>query len=125
MADERMDETAPEEREAQAKLDRERPVDAVRRLFRAERQAVLSTLSARRQGWPFASLAPYALSRAGEPVLLLSSLAQHTKNLAADSRACLFIQDRTARDPQAGARATVLGHVRHAVPHEGADVRAR
>jgi putative heme iron utilization protein len=116
---------APEEIEAQRSLDRERPAEAVRRLLRAQDQAVLSTLSAARHGWPFASLAPYALSCRGEPILLLSTLAQHTRNLAHDPRSCLFVQDRAAADPQAGARATVLGRVRPADPGELDDVRAR
>jgi putative heme iron utilization protein len=127
MADQRaVEAAAPEEIEAEKNLEREHPAQAVRRLLRAERQAVLSTLSAARHGWPFASLAPYALSCEGEPILLLAGLAQHTKNIAVDPRSCLFIQDRAAEtDPQAGARATVLGRVRRAEPDEFEDVRAR
>ncbi len=127
MADQLDVKAAPrEEIEAQRSLERERPGDAVRRLLRAESQAVLSTLAAARQGWPFASLTPYALSRQGEPILLLAGIAQHTRNIAADSRSCLFVQDRAAaEDPQASARATVLGRVRRAEPDEVEDVRAR
>jgi len=127
MADRRqVDDRAPEEIEAQRSLERNRPGHAVRQLLRAERQAVLSTVSARRQGWPFASLAPYALSSEGEPILLLSTLAQHTKNIALDPRSCLFVQDGAgAADPQAGARASLMGHVRRAEPGEVPDVRAR
>ena len=117
---------AREEIEAQRSLERERPGDAVRRLLRAESQAVLSTLSAARQGWPFASLTPYALSCRGEPILLLAGIAQHTRNVATDPRSSLFVQDRGAAiDPQASARATVLGRVRRAEPDELEDVRAR
>jgi heme iron utilization protein len=73
---------------------------------------VLATLSARRQGWPFASLAPYALTDDGEPLFLLSDLAEHTRNLRTDSRASLLVQDSAALgDPQAGARVTLLGSV--------------
>jgi heme iron utilization protein len=115
----------PEEVEAQARLDRAHPADAVRRLLHAESQAVLSTHSTRRQGWPYASLAPYALSRHGEPILLLASMAHHTKNLEADPRSCLFVQDLGADDPQAGARASLLGRVRRADDGEVRDVRAR
>ena len=79
-------------------------------LLAAERQAVLATLSARPGGWPFASVAPYALTHGGEPLLLLSDLAEHTRNLRADRRASLLIQDsREAEDPQAGSRVTLLG----------------
>jgi heme iron utilization protein len=78
----------------------------------AERQAVLATLSASRRGWPFASLAPFALTEQGEPLLLLSDLAEHTRNLRADARASLLVQDHTSlEDPQAGARVTLLGVV--------------
>jgi heme oxygenase (biliverdin-IX-beta and delta-forming) len=115
----------PEVREAQARLDRAQPAAAVRRLLRAESQAVLSTHSARRRGWPFASLAPYALSRDGEPILLLARMAQHTLNLEGDPRSCLFVQDGRAVDPLAGARASLLGRVRRADAREVADVRAR
>jgi heme oxygenase (biliverdin-IX-beta and delta-forming) len=115
----------PEVREAQARLDRAQPAAAVRRLLRTESQAVLSTHSARRRGWPFASLAPYALSCDGEPILLLARMAQHTLNLDGDPRSCLFVQDGRAVDPMAGARASLLGRVRRAEAREVADVRAR
>jgi heme iron utilization protein len=93
-------------------------VAALRRVLAGERDGVLATLSARHPGWPFASLAPYALDARGEPILLLSDLAEHTRNLRADARASLFVQDRAQPDPapdpgqaQAGARLTLLGRV--------------
>jgi putative heme iron utilization protein len=83
---------------------------SLRQLLLAERQAVLATLSARRTGWPFASVAPYALDADGQPLLLLSELAEHTRNLRVDPRASLLVQDSAALDdPQAGARVTLLG----------------
>jgi putative heme iron utilization protein len=87
-------------------------IRALRDLLAAERAGVLATLSARRDGWPFASITPYALTSSGEPILLLSDLAEHTKNIRADPRASLFVQDSAARDdPQAGARLTLLGRI--------------
>jgi heme iron utilization protein len=84
----------------------------VRALLENESSGVLATLSASRGGWPFASVAPYALTDRGEPVLLLSSLAEHTRNVQADSRASLLVQDHASlADPQAGARITVLGQI--------------
>lgn len=71
---------------------------------------MLATLSARHGGWPFASATPYALSPEGEPLLLLSELAEHTRNLRTDPRASLLVQDSSAADdPPAGARVTLLG----------------
>ena len=84
----------------------------LRELLANERHAVLATLSASRDGWPFASVAPYALSDAGEPLLLLSDLAEHTRNVRADPRASLMVQDGASlNDPQAGYRVTILGQV--------------
>src|SRR5207245_1485810 len=97
---------------------------ALRALLAAERHAVLATLSASRDGWPFASLVPYALSADGEPLLLLSDLAEHTRNVRADPRASLFVQDGSCTaDPQAGCRVTILGQVELVVDSELAIAR--
>jgi putative heme iron utilization protein len=83
---------------------------AMRRLLAQERCGVLSTLHKAHGGWPFGSLAPYALTAAHEPVFLFSTIAEHTHNLRADPRASLLVQDRDAGDdPLAGARITLLG----------------
>ena len=77
--------------------------------------ATLSTLAAERdvEGWPFGSLAPFALRADGTPIVLLSEIAQHTKNLRRDSRVSLFVRDPHATgDAQASWRVTVLGRAR-------------
>jgi putative heme iron utilization protein len=85
---------------------------SLKALLERETSGVLATLSASRHGWPFASVAPFALSERGEPVLLLSRLAEHTRNLQADDRASLLVQDHASlADPQAGARITILGQI--------------
>jgi putative heme iron utilization protein len=90
----------------------EAAVQAARALLAAESVGVLSTISVHRPGFPYGSVTPYALSARGEPLLLLSRLAAHTKNLLADPRASLFVGDRSAaEDPQAGARVSLLGRV--------------
>ena len=100
--------------------------EELRGLLRRERQGLLSTISLHRPGWPFGSLAPYALSARGTPLLLLSSIAEHTRNLTADGRASLLVQARERQDdPQAGARATILGDVRPVEAASRADARAR
>jgi putative heme iron utilization protein len=90
-------------------------------LLAAERHGVMATLSARRDGWPFASLAPYALTESGEPLLLLSDLAEHTRNVRVDARASLIVQDSSAvhDDPLAAPRATLLGTVEQLPPTDG------
>ena len=90
----------------------EAAVRAARALLAAESIGVLSTISVHRPGFPYGSVTPYALSAQGAPLLLLSRLAAHTKNLLADPRASLFVGDRSAaEDPQAGARISLLGRV--------------
>lgn len=77
--------------------------------LRAQRYGVLSTHSRSVPGYPFGSITPYVLGAAGEPVIYISTLAEHTKNVAADPRVSLTVFDPTdAADPQAGARLTVL-----------------
>lgn len=64
-------------------------------------------------GAPYASLVAPAPDMTGAPLLLLSDLAQHTRNLAADPRASLLV-DATAGHavPLAGPRASLLGRLR-------------
>jgi putative heme iron utilization protein len=51
------------------------------------------------------------VSGAGEPIILISEIAEHTRNLRADARASLLVQDSAAMaDPQAGARVTLIGY---------------
>ncbi len=101
--------------------------ELARALLRQEHAAVLATTSTRVPGHPFASLVPFALTREGEPLLLLSALAQHTRNVAADARACLFVHDAAgaAKDPRTAARAAVLGRIRPVAAEEEPDARAR
>jgi len=99
---------------------------AARALLDAESVGVLSTVSVHRAGYPYGSVTPYALGADGGPLLLLSRLAAHTRNLQADPRAGLFVGDRTAAaDPQAGARVSLLGQVHPLAAAAVADGRAR
>jgi putative heme iron utilization protein len=100
--------------------------DEIRTLLEAEAVGLLSTLSVHRAGFPYGSLTPFALSAQGRPLLLLSGLAAHTKNLLADPRASLFVGDRNAvEDPLAGARASLLGRAARVAAADEPDARAR
>jgi putative heme iron utilization protein len=115
------------ERGAAEALVRSGGADVVRALLARELAGVLGTASASRGGHPFASLVPFASSVDGEPLLLLSSLAQHTANLAADPRACLFVHDAAAaaNDPRTAARAALLGRARRVEATCEEDARTR
>lgn len=71
----------------------------------------LATMSVEAQGFPFASLTPFAVDGSGDPIFLLSELAEHTANLKADPRASLLVADalRPGADPLALERVTLVG----------------
>ena len=67
-------------------------------------------------GTAFGSVVPYALTDDGAPFILISQLATHTKNLLADPRASLLVQQPSAQDdPQAGWRLTLVGQMRRQI----------
>lgn len=71
--------------------------------------AALATHSVAVPGYPFASAIPFATDERHRPILLISRLAEHTQNLAADARASLMVHT----PPKNGdmARATLVGQV--------------
>lgn len=82
-----------------------------RRLMRACDRAVLSTALVG-SGWPYGSLVMTACDHAARPLLLISDLAEHTKNLGADARASLLFDGTVDMDnPLTGARVTVTGRL--------------
>lgn len=83
-----------------------------RLLVRSARTAALATAERENDAWPYASLAETACDHAGRPILLLSDLADHTKNFSVDSRVSLLF-DNTAglATPLTGARATLQGRI--------------
>ena len=88
----------------------ESPAATARRLMRALDRATLATSQ---DGWPYASLVLAALDHDASPLLLLSDLAEHSKNLKRDARASLLFDGTAGRDdPLTGARVTVLGEVK-------------
>jgi len=80
-----------------------------RRLLRRQQHGVLSTLSKKLNGYPFGSVTPFVLDHQARPVILISTLAEHTKNIEADPRVSLLAHD-TSTDIQANARVTVVGN---------------
>ena len=93
--------------------------ERARTLVYLGRVGTLSTHSRKATGFPFGSVAPYGLDESGRPTFLISTMAMHTQNLAADGRASLLItQPGWTEDPLAGARVTLVGTV---VPLPDAD----
>ncbi len=80
-----------------------------RDLVTRARHAALATIGLRPAGHPFASLVAVAADERGRPLLLLSRLAEHTKNLEASAKASLLVSDGDAPAPLSAARVTLLG----------------
>src|ERR1700747_1279315 len=87
---------------------------AARELFLQESFGVLSTISVDLPGYPFGSVTPYCADEQGRPVIYISYIAQHTKNIVADSRVSLtvFEAQQGATDIQAQGRVTLIGDAR-------------
>jgi len=86
---------------------------AARRLMRQSRSAALATALAGSGGWAYASLVTTACDADASPILLLSGLADHTRNLADDARASLLFEAASGLgNPQTGPRVTVMGRLR-------------
>ena len=92
-----------------------------RQYLRRHHAGVLATLSQRLGGYPFGSVVPFVLDHAAQPVVLVSRLAEHTKNIAADPRASLLVHDAAA-DVQTAARLTLVGDA-EPVPEPAATAR--
>ena len=84
-----------------------------RKLLRQCRHAALATHSRRMQGYPYASVVPIMLDRDAHPIMCVSRLAEHTKNIDADERVSI-VAHTPADDIQAAPRLTLLGSCRRA-----------
>lgn len=99
----------------------------VQRLIRTADRAALSTTLAPTaddtEAWPFGSLVMLACDHDAAPILLMSDLSEHARNLARDPRASLLI-DGTAglSDALTGPRVTLLGR---AIPDPDPTLRRR
>ena len=85
------------------------PAKAVKSLLRRSRQGALATLMTG-SGDPYCSLVNVASHPDGSPILLISRLALHTKNLLADTRVSLMLDERGEGDPLEGSRIMLAGH---------------
>ena len=84
-----------------------------RSLLRRSRQGALATLMAG-SGDPYCSLVNIASHPDGSPILLISRLALHTRNILADARVSLMLDERAEGDPLEGARIMLAGRAEEA-----------
>ena len=95
-----------------------------RRLLNHQSFGVLSTHSADVEGYPFGSIAPYALDYDGQPAILISEIAQHTRNIKQNEKVSLTVFDPLAEDPQASSRLTWIGDA-ESIDQSETDIRHR
>lgn len=97
------------------------PKTAAKKLMREARSGALATLMAG-SGDPYCSLVNVASAPDGAPILLISRLAVHTRNILADARVSIMLDERKEGDPLEGARVMLLGT---AVKTESEAIRRR
>ena len=81
-----------------------------RQMLRAHRYGALSTLSKKFDGHPFGSITPYMVDHDGSLLILISGLAEHTKNILSDSRVSLITHDQNDPHIQTQGRVTLVGN---------------
>jgi putative heme iron utilization protein len=84
------------------------PAQAAKKLLREARSGALATI-AEGSGDPYCSLVNVATAADGSPILLISRLALHTRNILAYPRVSLMLDERKAGDPLEGARVSLMG----------------
>src|SRR5260370_29834442 len=84
-----------------------------RSLLRRSRQGALATLMAG-SGDPYCSLVNVSSHADGSPILLISRLALHTRNILGDSMVSLMLDERAEGDPLEGSRITLAGRAEQA-----------
>src|SRR3954447_17002561 len=95
-----------------------------RALRRRSRQGALATL-APGSGDPYCSLVNVASHSNGSPILLISRLAVHTRNILADPRVSLMLDERAEGDPLEGSRIMLAGRAEQATDDEVMLLRGR
>lgn len=80
-----------------------------RALVRATDRATLAS-AMKQDGWPYASLVMVACDFDANPLLMISELAEHTRNILSEDRVSLLVDDTQGLDnPLTGTRVTLIG----------------
>jgi len=95
-----------------------------RGLLRRSRQGALATLMAGSCD-PYCSLVNLASHPDGSPILLISRLALHTRNILADARISLMLDERSEGDPLEGSRIMLAGRAEQAADDDAERLRRR
>lgn len=100
------------------------PGQTARRLLRRHHYGVLSTVSQSLPGYPYGSFVDYVTDHQGRPVMLISALAEHTRNIHHQPRVSLAVHDPGSQS-EARPRLTVMGDAKLLGPDDGHHIRDR
>ena len=89
-------------------------LDTTLDLLHTASEAALATFSAKLAGYPFASQVPFATDAQHRPILLVSALAEHSRNLDANPCASLLVSKTMAEGEI--ARVTLTGTLQPFTP---------
>ncbi len=92
--------------------NKQQTIIEARTLLRTQEKAVLSTQSVSKMGYPFGSVTTYMTDYQGHPIIYISHLAQHTRNIKQDPKVSVIVSQDNEQDINAGARLTLLGEAR-------------
>lgn len=113
-------------------MKKSKSIANARRLLRECELGVLSTHSKANEGYPFGSVSTYLSTINGDVIFYVSDLAQHTKNINDNSKMCFTVfsnsdtaSNRSADDPNAGARLSILGNASLLNNEEGDGIKER
>jgi hypothetical protein len=90
-------------------MEKENQAYTVRKFLKENRNGVLSTISKDLEQIPYGSVCPYMMDHEGRPVFLISTIAEHTKNIIANNKACLTVMDEAVNPRLEGARVSYMG----------------
>ena len=98
-----------------------------RTLVASATRGSLCTLAVEPEGYPYGSVASYALDERGNPLFFVSLMAEHTQNAIRDPRASLLVTEPVPEgaDPLASGRVTLLGPLSAVPDDERPAVRER
>ena len=84
--------------------------ERARTLVEGQGTGTLCTIALEPAGYPYGSFVTFALHE-GQPLFLISRIAEHTRNLSSDGRASLLVHEAGKADPLANGRVTLIGKV--------------
>ena len=83
-----------------------------KQFLRSTRSGVLSSFLVKFDGYPYGSVMPFVLGHDCQPILFISSIAEHTKNIIANPKVSLLVfqsELKNAEDLHANGRLTLIG----------------